>query len=147
VLDSFLSSYYTTESTCPSIILVSEDLIDKPTIQVALSEYHKKKISITNKIRNKDIGLMKISRSNTDLYLKRHKRNKKDLSKVFSSLKEKLELKESINLIESYDVSHFSGKKALAGQVSYNRTGKAKDLYRTYNISKEDAGNDIGSME
>jgi len=33
VLDSFLSSYYTRESTCPNVILVSEDLIDKHTIQ------------------------------------------------------------------------------------------------------------------
>jgi len=147
VLDSFLSSYYTTESTCPSIILVSEDLIDKPTIQIALSEYHKKKISITNKIKNKDIGLMKISQSNTDLYLKRHKRNKKNLSKVLSSLSEKLNLKEEIKLIESYDISHFSSKKALAGQITYNRAGKVKDLYRTYNISKKNSGNDIGSME
>ncbi|GIT33477.1 MAG: hypothetical protein Ct9H300mP3_10080 [Gammaproteobacteria bacterium] len=60
VLDSFLSSYYTAESACPSTILVSENLIDKHTIQVALSEYHNKKISIINKVRNKDIGLMKI---------------------------------------------------------------------------------------
>ena len=147
VLDSFLSSYYTRESTCPNVILVSEDLIDKHTIQIALSEYHNKKVSITNKIRNKDIGLMKISQTNTDLYLKRHKRNKKNLSKVLSSLTEKLELKEAINLIESYDISHFSGKKALAGQITYNRTGKVKDLYRTYNISKKNSGNDIGSME
>ena len=94
-----------------------------------------------------DIGLMKISQSNTDLYLKRHKRNKKNLSKVLSSLTEKLELKKAINLIESYDISHFSGKKALAGQITYNRTGKVKDLYRTYNISKKNSGNDIGSME
>ena len=147
VLDSFLSSYYTTESTCPSVILVSGDLIDKHTIQVALSEYHKKKISITNKIRNKDIGLMKISQSNTELYLKRPKRNKKNISKVLSSLTEKLDLKEKIKLIESYDISHFSGKKALAGQITYNQAGKVKDLYRTYNISKENSGNDIGSMK
>jgi len=147
VLDSFLSSYYTRESICPNVILVSEDLIDKHTIQIALSEYHNKKVSITNKIRNKDIGLMKISQTNTDLYLKRHKRNKKNLTKVLSSLTEKLELKEAINLIESYDISHFSGKKALAGQITYNRTGKVKDLYRTYNISKKNSGNDIGSME
>ena len=146
-LDSFLSSYYTTESTCPNVILVSEDLIDIHTIQIALSEYHNKKVSITNKIRNKDIGLMKISQTNTDLYLKRHKRNKKDLSKVLSSLTEKLELKEAINLIESYDISHFSGKNALAGQITYNQTGKVKDLYKTYNISKKNSGNDIGSME
>lgn len=147
VLDSFLSSYYTVENTCPSVILVPEDLMDKHTIQIALSEYHNKEVFITNKIRNKDIGLMKISQSNTDLYLKKHKRNKKNLSKVLSSLEGKLKLKEAINLIESYDISHFSGKNALAGQITYNREGKVKDLYRTYNISKENSGNDIGSMK
>ena len=147
LLDSFLSSYYTAENICPNIILVSEDLIDKDTIQMALSEYHNKKVSITNKIRNKDIGLMKISKTNTDLYLDRQKRNKKDLSKLLICLKEKLGLKEDINLIESYDVSHFSGKNALAGQITYDKRGEVRDLYRTYNISKENSGNDIGSME
>jgi excinuclease ABC subunit C len=147
LLDSFLSSYYTMESKCPGVILVSEDLIDKHTIQMALSEYHNKKISITNKVRNKDIGLMKISQTNTDLHLKREERNKNNLSKVLDSLKEKLKLKEEINLIESYDISHFSGKNALAGQITYDKTGKVRDLYRTYNISKENSGNDIASME
>ena len=147
LLDSFLSSYYTTEETCPNIILISENLIDKPTIQMALSEYHNKKISITNRIRNKDIGLMKISQTNTDLSLKRQVRNKKNLSKVLTSLRDKLNLKEEINLIESYDISHFSGKNALAGQITYGKQGPLRDLYRTYNISKENSGNDIGSME
>jgi excinuclease ABC subunit C len=147
LLDSFLSSYYTRETTCPSVILVSENLIDEHTIQIALSEYHNKKVSITNKIRNKDIGLMKISQTNTDLYLKRQDRSKKNVSKVLSSLTEKLNLKEEIDLIESYDISHFSGKKALAGRITYNKKGKVKDLYRTYNISKENSGNDIGSMK
>ena len=89
LLDSFLSSYYTTEDTCPNTILISEDLIDRRIIQVTLSEYHNKKISITNKIRNKDIGLMKISQSNTDLSLKRQERNKKNLIKIFASLRKK----------------------------------------------------------
>ena len=147
LLDSFLSSYYTTENTCPGVVLVSEDLIDKNTIQLALSEYHKKKVSITNKIRNKDIGLMKISQANTDLYLKRQEGNKKDLSEVFIYLKEKLGLVEDINLIESYDISHFSGKNALAGQITYDKQGAVRDFYRTYNISNENSGNDIGSMK
>ena len=34
----------------------------------------------------------------------------------------------------------------MAGCVVYNNNGKAKDLYRAYNISKENSGNDIGSM-
>jgi len=147
LLDSFLSSYYTKEDTCPNTILISENLIDKQILQITLSEYHRKKIYITNKIRNKDIGLMKISQSNTDLSLKRQKGSEKNLISVLASLRKKLNLKEEINLIESYDISHFSGKNALAGQITYNKQGALRDLYRTYNISKEKSGNDIGSME
>ena len=34
----------------------------------------------------------------------------------------------------------------MAGCVVFTNVGKAKNLYRTYNISKENSGNDIGSM-
>ena len=40
-----------------------------------------------------------------------------------------------------------SGKNAIAGQVTYNKRGKVKDLYKTYNISLKNSGNDIGSMQ
>ena len=147
LLDSFLASYYTSEVTCPNTILVSEELNDKNTLQIALSEFHKKKIHIRTRFRNKDIGLMKICQSNTDLYLKRRKRSTKNLEDLFISLKEKLNLNEDINLIESYDISHLSGRNALAGQVTYNSRGKVKDLYKIYNISSKNSGNDIGSMQ
>jgi len=147
LLDSFLASYYTSEVTCPNTILVAEELNDKNTLQTALSEFHKKKIHIRTRFRNKDIGLMKICQSNTDLYLKRRKRSTKNLEDIFISLKEKLYLNEDINLIESYDISHLSGRNALAGQVTYNSRGKVKDMYKTYNISSKNSGNDIGSMQ
>jgi len=147
LLDSFLSSYYTSEVECPSTILVAEELNDKNTLQMALSEFHKKKVHIRSRFRNKDTGLMKICQSNTDLYLRRQKRNTKSLEGLFISLKEKLDLNQDIKLIESYDISHLSGRNALAGQVTYNNEGKVKDLYKTYNISQENSGNDIGSMK
>jgi excinuclease ABC subunit C len=40
-----------------------------------------------------------------------------------------------------------SGRNALAGQVTYNSRGKVKDLYKIYNISSKNSGNDIGSMQ
>jgi len=147
LLDSFVAAYYTSKLTCPNTILVSEELNDKNTLQIALSEFHKKKIHIKTRFRNKDIGLMKICQSNTDLYLKRRKRGTKNLEGLFNSLKEKLNLNDDINLIESYDISHLSGRNALAGQVTYNSRGKAKDLYKIYNISSKNSGNDIGSMQ
>ena len=51
-----------------------------------------------------------------------------------------------IDTIESYDISHHSGDNAVAGCVVYDKGGKAKNLYRKYNISKKNSGNDIGSM-
>jgi len=147
LLDSFLASYYTSEEECPNTILVAEELNDKNTLQIALSEFHKKKIHIRTRLRNKDIGLMKICQSNTDLYLKRRKRSTKNLEDLFCSLKEKLNLNEDIKLIESYDISHFSGRNALGGQVTYNCKGKVKDLYKIYNISSKNSGDDIGSMQ
>ncbi|SVE19641.1 uncharacterized protein METZ01_LOCUS472495, partial [marine metagenome] len=65
----------------------------------------------------------------------------------FALLEERLDLKHKIKLIESYDISHFSGKNAVAGLVSFNSQGKVKDLYRIYNISEKNSGNDIGSMQ
>ena len=35
----------------------------------------------------------------------------------------------------------------MAGQITYDKSGKVRDLYRTYNISKENSGKDISSME
>jgi len=147
LLDSFLASYYTSEVTCPNTILVAGELSDRNTLQIVLSEFHKKKINIRTRFRNKDIGLMKICQSNTDLYLKRRKRSIKNLEDLFISLKKKLSLDENINLIESYDISHLSGRNALAGQVTYNSRGKVRDLYKIYNISLKNSGNDIGSMQ
>ena len=71
----------------------------------------------------------------------------KNLDDLFISLKEKLNLNEDINLIESYDISHLSGRNALAGQVTYSNKGKVKELYKIYNISSKNSGNDIGSMQ
>ena len=146
VIDSFLSSYYTSVDSCPDIILLKERLVDKQTIQIALSGFHKRKVIITNTLKNKDIGLMKISQANTNLYLNKKRKNR-DVSEEFALLKGRLGLKHEIKLIESYDISHFSGENATAGQVSFDNEGRVNDLYRTYNISKKNSGNDIGSMQ
>ena len=51
-----------------------------------------------------------------------------------------------IKWIESYDVSHFSGKNALAGCVVFSEKGKEKNLIELITLVKSNWGNDIGSM-
>jgi len=49
-------------------------------------------------------------------------------------------------LIEGYDVSHHSGKYAVASAVKFSNNGPEKKFYRLYNIPIQYAGNDIGSI-
>ena len=50
-------------------------------------------------------------------------------------------------LIEGYDVSHHSGKYAVASAVKFSNKGPDKKFYRLYNIPSLYAGNDVGSIE
>ena len=52
-----------------------------------------------------------------------------------------------IKKIEAYDVSHISGDYAVASCVVFSNHGPSKKEYRTFNIPKKLAGNDVGSLE
>ena len=53
----------------------------------------------------------------------------------------------TLNHIETYDVSHLSGDHAVTSCVVFDRNGPSKKLYRSFNIPSNLAGNDIGSLE
>ena len=145
ILESFITHNYLSSSTCPSILLVGKDIENKELIEQALSSFHSKKISIITKPTKKDKGLLKICKTNTEFILQKNKLDP-DIDLKIESLKKELNIVQEIETIESYDISHHSGSNAVAGCVVYTNAGRAKNLYRTYNISKENSGNDIGSM-
>ncbi len=143
-LESFISRHYLSNKNCPSVLVVGQELRNKSLIEKALSEAHQMKISIITKPSKKDKGLLEICKTNTEFTLKKNKVDP-DIDYKLEELKKELQIK-NIETIESYDISHHSGDGAVAGCVVYSESGKAKNLYRTYNISKKNSGNDIGSM-
>ena len=145
ILEYFISHYYFSDIDCPEVLVIGQQLENKKFLEEALRKFHSKKISIITKPSKKDKGLLEICRANTELFLKKQKPDC-DIDLKIDSLKTELKIENEIEIIESYDISHHSGKYAVAGCVVYNNNGKAKDLYRAYNISKENSGNDIGSM-
>ena len=90
--------------------------------------------------------MLDLCRANTE-YVFRNDRIDTDIKVKIKSLNETLKIKDPIKIIESYDISHQSGTDAVAGCVVYSIQGKDKSLYRTYKISEENSGNDIGSMD
>ena len=147
VLGPFIKGHYLSNSKCPNIIVINENISDKTNIEMALSKHHVKKVRIITKPRKKDQGLLDISKSNTKLISSKGFSKAENLSHVFKSLEEYLDLSESINLIESYDISHHSGSGAVGGCVVYSSSGRLKDKYRLFNINKENSGDDIASMK
>ena len=143
-LESFIGHYYFSTESCPSVLVIGQELINKNLIERALSKFHGRKISIITKPSQKDKGLLEICKANTEFIIKKDNTDP-DIDFKLEELKKALKIKE-IETIESYDISHHSGDHAVAGCVVYNQEGKAKNLYRTYNISKKNSGNDIGSM-
>ncbi len=143
-LESFIAHHYFSMKNCPSVLVIGHELANKAFIERALSEFHERKISIISKPSKKDKGLLEICKANTEFILKKDKTDP-HIDYKLDDLKKELQIDE-IETIESYDVSHHSGDNAVAGCVVYTQEGKAKKLYRKYNISKENSGNDIGSM-
>ena len=143
-LESFIGHHYFITKNCPSTLVIGQELTNKNLIEEALSKFHEKRISIITKPSKKDKGLLEICKANTEFILKKDTTDP-NIDYKLDELKKELQINE-INTIESYDISHHSSDNAVAGCVVYSREGKAKKLYRTYNISKQNSGNDIGSM-
>ena len=146
IMETFIKSHYLSSIDCPQNLVIDTLISDKKAIENALSLKHSKSIKIITKPGKRDKGLLAITKSNTKFSSQRAVKGSSDITSVLSLLKKQFDFKNDIKLIESYDISHHSGSGAVGGCVVYSKEGKLKNDYRTYNISKTNAGNDIGSM-
>ena len=147
LLETFIKSYYLSADQCPRTIVVNEKILEKSKIEEALSKYHRKAVKIIVKPGKRDKGLIDISIANTKLSVEREQKKIRNLSPILKALKDQFKLTRNIDLIESYDISHFSAAAAVGACIVFNKNGKLKENYRLFNISKKNSGNDIGSMQ
>ena len=145
ILDNFITQKYLNNEDCPDFLVINQKLENKSLLEDALSLKFARKISIITKPGKKDKGLLHACKANTEYVLKKN-RFDEGIDIKFKELRQELQLQKDLALIESYDISHHAGKNAVAGCVAYTKQGKASDLFRTYNITKPNWGNDIGSM-
>lgn len=145
ILGNFITQKYLISKNCPNFLVIDQKLENKVLLEQALTAKHSRKISIITRPGKKDKGLLDLCKANSEYVLRRNKTDKRIKNKLLD-LQEGLKLSNELDLIESYDISHHAGKNAVAGCVVYSTEGNVNDLYRSYNISESNWGNDIGSM-
>jgi len=141
VLETFLHQYYDLATDIPKEILVPH-LVDLPPENIKLTVPQKGTKS----------RLLTMSLNNARIYADRNKpkweEDSKDNKDALAELAKILRLKEPINRIECYDISHLSGTDTVGSMIVFEKGIAKNNFYRKFKIKTVDnKPDDYKSME
>ena len=147
LFQSLIFSYYQNSFSLPKKIILSIKPNNLALIKQAVKLKFGQQISISARINSNIKKVAKLGELNANQVIE-NRVNKAD--KYILSIKDlasHLALKNKKNLtIEGFDVSHHSGKNAVASSERFSSHGPEKKNYRLFNIPNEFSGNDVGSI-
>ena len=140
-------NFYDSQLDIPKKVLCTDLLESKELICKVLKKKFNANIQITHSPGKSIRPIYNLCKLNAKQIIENHLSKSDKYNFAFDDLKNYLGQKKDIKKIEAYDVSHISGNHAVASCVVYTNEGPSKKEYRSFNISKELSGNDVGSME
>ena len=129
VLQAFLGQHYA-EQPAPPLVLVSHDV----EFESAVPAKGERRVWMTMALKN------------AQLALEQRAREKTAQSERLAALREALQLPESVQRIECFDISHTMGEAAVASCVVYDRHAMQKGEYRRFNLRSISPGDDYAAM-
>ncbi len=146
VYQSAIVNFYDNQIDIPKKILCTDSLDSKKLLEEMFFTKHKKKVKIIHSPDKTIRPIYNLCKLNAKQVIQNHISKEDKYTFAINELSNYLGKKE-IRKIEGYDVSHISGKNAVASCVVFSKSGPLKDNYRLFNIPKKFSGNDIGSLE
>ena len=148
-VEAFLTQYYTAQNTPPMIVCgvdVDSTSFETAFSERASSEKQSRKIRIiTNAIGDKRIWL-KMAQTNAELALGQRAATSANQAAKLIALREALNLPESTERIECFDISHTMGEATVGSCVVFDRGDMQNSEYRRYNITGITPGDDYAAM-
>ncbi|MDX4049890.1 excinuclease ABC subunit UvrC [Aliarcobacter skirrowii] len=132
-------NYYSNDlPIIPKEILVASEIEELDSIENFLYQKFSKKIKIVNPKIDKKATIVKIALNNCDELLRLE--SIKQQNSIYSEIKELFSLKNSPNIIESFDNSHLMGQARVGAMVVWNSQVESfdKKSYRHYNLESLD---------
>jgi excinuclease ABC subunit C len=148
-MEAFLTQYYVAQNTPPMIVCGVE--IDSKSFEAVFSERaseqkagRKVKI-ITNVIGDKKVWL-KMAQTNAELALGQRAATSANQAAKLIALREALNLAETVERIECFDISHTMGEATVGSCVVFDKGDMQNSEYRRYNITGITPGDDYAAM-
>ncbi|MCB1616740.1 MAG: excinuclease ABC subunit UvrC [Pseudomonadales bacterium] len=149
VLSAFIPQFYLSQHQreIPAEIILSHDLEDELSLlQSVLAAQASRKVSLSSRVRSHRQQWCLLARNTAAQNLKNHLANKQNIRQRLDALQQALDLNETPQRIECFDISHSSGEATVASCVVFDSEGPVKSDYRRFNIEGVTAGDDYAAM-
>ena len=146
VLSAFLSQYYIGREI-PAELLLSHRPADSSLLREVLGEQAGHRVRLTTSVRGDRARWLRLARSNAEQALASWLNTRKGYAGRLRELQSALELPETPERMECFDISHTSGEATVASCVVFGTEGPLKSDYRRFNIEHIQPGDDYGAME
>jgi excinuclease ABC subunit C len=148
VLLAFLAQYYlgNQERELPAELIVNAEHEDFPVLVAALQSARGRQLSISHRVRGNRARWQQLAVTNAEQALNARLADRQHLAARFEALTEALQLEETPQRLECFDISHSSGEATVASCVVFGPEGALKSDYRRYNIEGVSAGDDYAAM-
>lgn len=143
-MEAFIAQHYAAQNTPP--LIVSGIKIETDVLEEVLSEQAGRKVKINiNAIGDKKVWL-KMAQTNAELALGQRAATAANQTAKLVALREALNLPESTERIECFDISHTMGEATVASCVVFDRGDMQNSEYRRFNITGITPGDDYAAM-
>ena len=150
LLEEFLPQLYLNGGGRPDLpkeIIVNGEFDGSSALSEALSQNIGRNIEIKNNVRGFRAKWVELAQRTAEQNLTAKLASKQTLEQRFESLRETLELDETPQRLECFDISHSSGEAVVASCVVFDSNGALKSDYRRFNIENITDGDDYAAME
>jgi len=145
ILSSFIAQYYL-ERPVPPELIVSHAPDDGAPLAEALTNRSGHEVEIKASVRSDRARFLDLARRNAEAALASRLASRQTMVARFEALRDLLELDDTPERIECFDISHTMGEATVASCVVFGQEGPEKSQYRRFNIAGITPGDDYAAM-
>jgi excinuclease ABC subunit C len=144
-LVSFVMQYYSTQEPPPEV-LVNCKLEESESLAQVLAERASHKVEVRCPVRGLAARWIELTTENATQGLRMRLMQRQGVEEQLVSLAQELDLPETPQRIECFDISHTGGEGTVASCVVFGPEGPLKKEYRRFNITGVTPGDDYGAL-